>query len=101
MSRDAMAPVMLIAFCKKAIAASFFSAPDLLPLMVSAPFRCHNAEVSAFVASPEFTYCIDTGCPANPDPGVVRTVARFAGDVAGTTQYSVFTCPGPSWYTTV
>jgi hypothetical protein len=55
----------------------------------------------AFAASAEFTYCIETGCAADPDPGVVRTPARFAGDVVGTSQYSVFTSPGPNWYTTV
>lgn len=49
---------------------------------------------SALVASAEFTYCIDTGCAASPDPGVVFTVANFAGDVVGTTQYSVFTSSG-------
>src|ERR1039457_1001391 len=71
------------------------------PLIVSVPLKCTTALSSAFVASSEFTYCMETGCPATPEPGVVRTPARFAGDVVGTTQYSVFTWPGPSWYTTV
>jgi hypothetical protein len=66
------------------------------PVMVSAVFKCTTALSFAFVASSEFTYCIDTGAEAIPDPGVVRTAAKFAGDVVGTTQYSVFTSPGPS-----
>jgi hypothetical protein len=72
-----------------------------VPLIVSSPLRCTTLLSFAFAASSEFTYCIETGCPATPDPGVVRTVARFAVAAAGTTQYSVFVCPGPSWYTTV
>jgi hypothetical protein len=72
-----------------------------VPLIVSGPFKCTTEPSSALVASTAFTYCIDTGCAANPDPGVVRTVARFAGEFVGTIQYSVFTCPGPTWYTTV
>ena len=67
------------------------------PLIVSVPPRCTTALSFAFVASSEFTYCIETGCPATPDPGVVRTAARFAGEVVGTTQYSVLTAPGPIW----
>jgi hypothetical protein len=47
------------------------------------------------------TYCIETGCAAVPVPGVVRTIARFAGEVVGTIQNSVLTSAGPSWYTTV
>jgi hypothetical protein len=73
----------------------------LVPAIVSVPLTWTTASSFAFVASAEFTYCIDTGCPANPDPGVVRTVANVAGDAVGTIQNSVFTCPGPSWYTTV
>ncbi len=72
-----------------------------VPLIVSAPFKCTTALSSAFVASPELAYCIETGCPATPDPGVVRTAAKFAGDVVGTIQYSVRSSPGPTWYTTV
>jgi len=67
------------------------------PFIVSDPFKCTTELSSAFVANAEFTYCIDTGCAASPDPGVMRTVAKLAGEVLGTTQYSVFTCPGPSW----
>jgi hypothetical protein len=67
-----------------------------VPVIVSVPARCNTALSLAFVASAEFTYCIETGCPTSPDPGVVRTICRFAGDVVGTTQYSVFTSPGPS-----
>ena len=62
-----------------------------VPLIVSVPARCTT------LASSEFTYCIDTGCVASPDPGVVRTAARFTAVVeTGTSQYSVFTSPGPS-----
>src|SRR5450432_3627814 len=67
------------------------------PMIVSVPARCTTALSFAFVASDEFTYCSETACPATPAPGVVRTAARFAGDVVGTTQYSVLTCPGPIW----
>jgi hypothetical protein len=73
----------------------------LTPLIVSAPFRCTTALSFAFVDNSEFTYCIETGCPATPEPGVVRAVARFAGHVVGTSQYSVLPSPGPNWYTTV
>jgi hypothetical protein len=55
----------------------------------------------AFAASAVFTYCIETGCAAVPDPGVVRTSASVAGELVGTTQYSVRTSLGCSWYTTV
>src|SRR5579863_3895731 len=67
------------------------------PLIVSVPARCTTALSFALVANDEFTYCSETACPATPAPGVARTAARFAGEVAGTTQYSVLTCPGPIW----
>jgi hypothetical protein len=76
-------------------------AKTFAPPIVSDPFKCTTELSFAFVASAVFTYCIETGCAAVPVPGVVRTVARFAGEVVGTTQYSVRTSAGPSWYTTV
>src|SRR6266851_818510 len=72
------------------------TAKDLVPEIVSAPLKCTTELSFAFVASAVFTYCIDTGAAAVPDPGVVRTAARFAGEVVGTTQYSVRTSPGPN-----
>jgi hypothetical protein len=66
------------------------------PLIVSVPPKCTTALSFALLASSEFTYCIETGWPAIPDPGVIRTAARFAVDVVGTIQYSVLVCPGPS-----
>ena len=69
-----------------------------VPVIVSAFDRCTTALSFAFVASAEFTYCIDTGCAAVPDPGVVTTCASVTGDVdTGTIQNSVFTVPGPNW----
>ncbi len=63
------------------------------PLIVSVPSKCTTALSFAFVASSESTYCIETGCPAVPDPSVIRTAARFGGDVVGTTQSSLLTLP--------
>src|SRR5580658_5704574 len=68
-----------------------------VPVIVSAVARCTTALSFAFPASAVLTYCIETGCAAVPDPGVVRTVARFAGDVVGTSQYSVRVVPSFSW----
>src|SRR5271169_40874 len=73
----------------------------LAPVTVSVPVRWTTALSFAFAASSVFTYWIETGCAAVPDPGVVRTSARVAGELVGTTQYSVRTSPGPNWYTTV
>jgi hypothetical protein len=61
MSRAATASIVASAFSRKDIAASFFSAPDLLPLIVSVPLKCTTALSFAFVANAEFTYCADTG----------------------------------------
>jgi hypothetical protein len=53
-----------------------FLSLDLQPLIVSVPPKSTTAP-SAFVASSEFAYCIETGGLGMTDPGVVRTVARY------------------------
>jgi hypothetical protein len=68
----------------------------LLPVTVSVPLKWTTALSFAFVASAVFTYCSDAGGAAVPDPGVVRTCASVAGELVGTTQYSVRTSPGPN-----
>jgi hypothetical protein len=69
----------------------------LVPVTVSVPDKCTTALSFAFPISAVFTYCMETGCAAVPVPGVVLTCASVAGEIVGTTQYSVRTSPGPNW----
>jgi hypothetical protein len=70
--------------------------------MVSLPLLCTTTASFALVATSAFTYCWLAGGIADfPDPNIVRMAAMVVGEVEVTIQYSVFTVPSPSWYTTV
>jgi hypothetical protein len=69
--------------------------------MVSLPVLCTTAASFALEETELSTYSREANVVVAPsDPKVVRTAARVAGEVVGTIQYSVFTAPSPSWYTT-
>jgi hypothetical protein len=77
------------------------TAKVFVPVTVSVPAKCTTVLSFALAASCVFTYCIEAGALAVPAPGVVLTCARVTGEVVGTTQYSVRTSFGCSWYTTL